>query len=80
MKSGEGENEINFARLQDDVGVQRRAGCGGDQLRRRADEVLGRRWRSSSDLTGSDGAVEVLDMAIQVDNLDSVGGGGGGGR
>lgn len=78
MKSGERQNKIHFARLQDGVGAQRWAGGGGDQLRRRADEVLRRGGRLSDDLAGGDGEVEVLYLATEVDNLDSVGGSDGG--
>ena len=79
MKSREREQKIDLARLKYGVGVKRWADGDGDQLRCRADEVLRRPGRISSDLAGSYGDVEVLDVAIQVDELDCVGGSDGGG-
>lgn len=79
MESGEREHKVDLSRLQEGVGVERRAGGGGDQHRRCADEVLRRRRGLSGDLAGGDGGVEELDVAVEVDDLDFVGGGDGGG-
>lgn len=75
MESGEGKHEVDLAGLEDGVGVQRRGGGGGDQLRSGAEEVL---RRLSGDVADGYGVEEVLDVAAQMNNSDFFVGDGGG--